>query len=454
VHDDGGFDYNGPTGQYPYPGQPGWPGVPGYYGPPPGPRRRGGLLTHLLVAVLAAGLAVGVTVALDQPGSSNNPAASTGAPLPGASAVPNPGHTPAGAGTGGEQSVVNKVEPGLVIIDTTMQYQSDAGAATGMVINPDGLVLTNNHVVEDSTKLSATLVSTGRTYTARVVGYDETGDVALIQLDGASGLRAVPVGNSAAVKTGAPVVALGNAEGQGTIIPAGGQITGLDKTITASNEGGSITSETLHGMFQTNANIVAGDSGGPLVDASGQVIAMDTAGATVSFGQQQSADGFAIPINTALAVARQIAAGHASSTVSIGYPPFIGIFVASGTATNPQTQAQQQGGGNQNPFGGFFGGGTPSCYTSNANINVPTNIAPVNTGTLVDGTICGTAAASVGMTGGSVITSVNGQPTPSPASLTAVMAKLHPGDRVSIAWVSPSGQNTTSQLTLAAGPPL
>jgi S1-C subfamily serine protease len=451
VHDDGGFDYNA---RYPHPGQPGWPGVPGYYGPPPGPRRRGGLLTHLLVAVLAAGLAVGVTVALYHPGSNNSPAASTGAPLPGASAVPNPGRTSTGAGTGGEQSVVNKVEPGLVIINTTMQYQSDAGAATGMVINPDGLVLTNNHVVEDSTKLSATLVSTGKTYVARVVGYDETGDVALIQLEGASGLRPVPVGNSAAVKTGAPVVALGNAEGQGTIIPAGGQITGLDKTITAQDQGGSISSETLHGMFQTNANIVAGDSGGPRVSASGLVIAMDTAGATVSFGQQQSGDGFAIPINTALAVARQIAAGHASSTVSIGYPPFIGIFVASGTSTNPQAQAQQQGGGSQNPFGGFFGGGTPSCYTSNANINVPTNIAPVNSGTLVDGTICGSAAASAGLSGGSVITSVNGQPTPSPASLTAVMAKLHPGDTVSIAWVSPSGQHTTSRLTLAAGPPL
>ena len=83
-----------------------------------------------------------------------------------------------------------------------------------MVINSDGLVLTNNHVIENSTKITATVTTTGKTYPATVIGYDETADVALIRLQGAAGLRTVPIGNSAVAKTGEQVVALGNAEGR------------------------------------------------------------------------------------------------------------------------------------------------------------------------------------------------------------------------------------------------
>jgi len=337
--------------------------------------------------------------------------------------VPSP--PPTGGGgqvAGGEQQVVNKVQPGLVVIDTTLQYDSEAAAGTGMVINPDGLVLTNNHVIEAATKISATVLATGRTYAARVVGYDKTGDVALIRLQGASGLRTVPLGNSSSVRTGAAVVALGNAAGQGTIVPAAGQVTGLDKTITATDEGGTASSEVLHNMIETNADIVSGDSGGPLADSAGQVIGMDTAGSSVSFAQQASPAGFAIPIDTALSVARQIAAGRASNVITIGYPSFVGIYIGSGTSGSPQAQAQQQEG--QNGFGGSGGfggqfGSPPSCYTSNADLAVPSSIAPVSSGTLVDGTICGSPAAAAGMTGGSVITAVNGKPTASPDSLTA-----------------------------------
>ena len=289
-------------------------------------RRRGGVvLSHLAAVVIAAGAAVGVTLGLSHPASS-----ATTPALPGASAVPSPAASSlGGTGTSGSvQQVVNKVEPGLVVVDTTLQYSSEAGAGTGMVINPAGLVLTNNHVIAGSTKITATVVATGRTYPATVVGYDKAGDIALIRLQGAAGLKTVPVGNSAEVRIGEPVVALGNAEGQGTIIPAGGQVTGLDKTITAADQGGTASTETLHGMIQTNADIVPGDSGGPLATTAGQVIGMDTAGNNVSLAQEQPT-GFAIPINTALAVARQIAAGHASSAITIGYPPFLGIFTSS-----------------------------------------------------------------------------------------------------------------------------
>jgi len=208
---------------------------------------------------------------------------------------------------------------------------------------------------------------------------------------------------------------------------------------------------------------VAGDSGGPLVNSAGQVIAMDTAGNSVSFNQQQPAAGFAIPINTALSVAREIAAGHASSTVVIGYPPFIGIYVGQSTSSDPQqqaTQQQQQQQQQNNGFGGFgngFGngnGGSQSCYTNDANLPVPTTIAPVNSGTLVVGTICGSPAATAGVVAGSVVTGVNGQAVGAPQTLHGILAKFQPGNTVSLTWVSPSGQRKTANVTLTAGPPL
>jgi S1-C subfamily serine protease len=347
------------------------------------------------------------------------------------------------------------------VINTTLNYSSEAAAGTGMVINSDGPVLTNTHVIENSTKITATVTTTGKTYPATVVGYDETGDVALIRLQGATGLHTVPIGNSALAKTGEPVVALGNAEGTGAIIPAGGQVTGLDKTITASDEAAADDSETLHGMIQVNAGIVPGDSGGPLNNSAGQVIGMDTAGDSTSTGQQQP-EGFAIPIDTALSIARQIAAGHASATVSVGYPPFIGIFTGSRTSGNPQTQARQQE--QQNNFGDGTGGmggyngyggsaGRPACYTSNTNLAVPTTIAPVDAGALIDGTICGGPADTVGMTAGSVITAIDGQAVRSPGDLASALARSKPGDTVSVTWVSPAGRQTTSAVHLTAGPP-
>ena len=127
-----------------------------------------------------------------------------------------------------EQAILNKVEPGLVIINTTLQYNSEAAAGTGMVISAGGRVLTNNHVIEDATKITATALATGKHLPGKVVGYDVTGDIALMQLQGASGLHTVPIGDSATVKTGAPVVAMGNAEGQSEIVPAAGQVTGAE----------------------------------------------------------------------------------------------------------------------------------------------------------------------------------------------------------------------------------
>jgi S1-C subfamily serine protease len=266
---------------------------------------------------------------------------------------------------------------------------------------------------------------------------------------------------------------MGNAEGQSQIIPATGQVTGLNQTITASDQGGTVTTETLQGMIETNANIVAGDSGGPLANTAGQVIGMDTAGNDVSTPGQQSAAGFAIPIQTAEAVASQISAGHASSTITIGYPPFIGIYIGQGTSPSPTAQAKQErndgngfggggfGGGGfggngfgGNGFGGSGSGNNAGCYTSNADLTVPQTIASVNSGTLVLGTICGGPAASAGLTAGSVITVVSGQTIGSPQDLTSVVSKYQPGTQIQLTWVTPAGQTKTGTVTLTAGPPL
>ena len=405
------------------------------------PRRRGSgsWLTHAIMAVLGAGIAVAIVIGFFRPAS--------GGFQPGIGAVPAP---PASAAplAGGQQDIVAKVSPGLVLINTTLQYNSEAAAGTGMVINADGLVLTNNHVIRGSTRITATVVATGKTYLAQVVGYDVTGDIALIQLQHASGLTVVPIGNSSAAKAADAVVALGNAEGQGKITAAAGHVTALNATITASDEAGSTSTETLHGMIETNADIQPGDSGGPLASSAG-VIGMDTAG-NAPGDMQGPAAGFAIPINTALSVARQIAAGHASSAVTIGYPPFVGIFIGSGSSSDPQAQAQQQGQGS-GAFGGS--GNTPGCYNSNTDLMVPSSIAPVGSGTLIEGTICGSPAAAAGMTGGAVITAMNGQAVGSPDDFAGIIARFHPGGTVSVTWVTPTGQRTTSNLHLTAGPP-
>jgi S1-C subfamily serine protease len=430
--------------------------------PPRPPRRHVGALSYLLVALAAGALGAGSVVALYHPASNNT---STAAPQPSSSAL-NPAPLPSAvplpsqsspSTSAGEQAIVNKVAPGLVLINTTLQYNSETAAATGMVISPDGLVLTNNHVIEDSTSIVARTAN-GHQYQAKVLGYDVTGDIAVIQLQDASGLTTVPVGQSGSVKTGDSVVAMGNAEGQNAIVPAAGQVTALNQTITAGDQGGSVTQETLHNMIETNANIVSGDSGGPLASSAGQVIGMDTAGNDGGFGVQQSSSGYAIPIDTALAVEQQIVQGRASSTVTIGYPPFMGIYIGQGSSSDPQAQAEQQNGGNGFGGGGFggFGGngnGNQNCYTSDQNLAPPSNIANVSSGTLILGTICSGPAMAAGMTAGSVITAVNGQAIGSPDSLTGMVSKFKPGTTIRVTWVSPSGQRTTSSIKLTAGPP-
>jgi S1-C subfamily serine protease len=266
-----------------------------------------------------------------------------------------------------------------------------------------------------------------------VVGYDESHDIAVLQLSGASGLTTASTGDSSGVGVGDSVVALGNAGGAGGIPSvAAGSVTALNQSITASDES-SGSSEQLAGLIETNANIQAGDSGGPLVNAHGQVIAMDTAASTnYQFGgygnggnggyggygssgsgsssNASTTQGYAIPINTALTIAKEIEAGQASSTVHIGATAFLGLEIESAS----RFQSTQ--------------------------------------GVAIAGTQPGTPAADAGITQGDVVTALDGKSVSSGTSITEILVAHHPGDKVSITWTDTSGQSHTATLTLGTGP--
>ena len=146
-----------------------------------------------------------------------------------------------------------------------------------MVLTPSGEVLTNNHVVQGATRISVTDIGNGRTYSASVVGYDRTSDVAVLQLQGASGLQTVPLGDSSTVSVGARVVALGNAGGRGgpPMSPPASSPRSIRRSPRADM--GGANAQRLTGLIETNAAIRPGDSGGPLVNDAGQVIGMDAA---------------------------------------------------------------------------------------------------------------------------------------------------------------------------------
>ena len=146
-----------------------------------------------------------------------------------------------------------------------------------MVLDSSGLALTNYHVVENSTSLQATVASTGTTYDATVVGFDKKSDVALIQLDGASGLDTVTLDKDGTA-VGDAVTGVGNASGGRQLLAAAGTITAEDQSITTSEGAGSgVATEALTGLIETNAAVVPGYSGGPMYDAQGEVVGISTA---------------------------------------------------------------------------------------------------------------------------------------------------------------------------------
>lgn len=329
-------------------------------------------------------------------------------------------------------TIASKVTPGLVDIDTVLGYETDQAAGTGMVLTPTGKVLTNNHVIEGSTKITATDLGNGKVYQASVIGYTRTQDVAVIQLKGASGLKTVHVGNSSALKVGQAVVGIGNAGGTGgRPSAAGGSVTALGQAITASDQGSlGSTTEHLTGLIESNANIQPGDSGGPLVTAAGAVVGMDTAASAAQGYSLRGAtgQGYSIPINEAVSLAHQIIGGKSTASIHIGQTPFLGVYVVAAT-----TRTQ---------FGGF---GTTLTSTG-------TTRTTSSRGAVVAHVIPDTPAQTSGLVAGDVITNVGGTAVTSPSGLTDIMLRYHPGDSVKVVWTTHSGQTQSASIGLANGP--
>ncbi|NNC11963.1 PDZ domain-containing protein [Planctomonas sp. JC2975] len=336
------------------------------------------------------------------------------------------------SGSGSSSSATNAQSKGVVVIDTTLSYEGSEAAGTGIVLTSSGEILTNNHVVDGSTSISVTVVSTGKTYTASVVGTDATDDVAVLQLSGASGLATATLDNGS-VSVGDDVTAVGNAGGTGTLTAADGTVTGTDKSITTQAEG-VVASESLTGLIETDAGIQAGDSGGPLLDAQGEVIGIDTAASASS----SVSDGYAIPIGNALDIAKQIESGRASSTITIGLPAFLGVEVASDSSDYGYSGSQGDQGG-QGYLGGQGYSGSQGSTTSQA-------------GAAIGGVIDGGPAASAGIVAGDTITAVNGTAIGSSSDLTTTLAQFHPGDSVSVTWTDSAGMSHTASVKLASGP--
>ncbi|MCW2841653.1 MAG: septum formation initiator [Aeromicrobium sp.] len=293
-------------------------------------------------------------------------------------------------------------EVGLVYITTTLDYGTGQAAGTGMILTSDGEILTNHHVVEGATAISVEVVSTGETYDAEVVGHDATSDVAVLQLDGASGLTPVTTDADETVQVGDEVTGVGNANGDGgAASAAAGTVVALDQSITVSSETGSGESSTLSDLIEVDADIIPGDSGGALYDDDGEVVGMNTAASSGT----ADITGYAVPIASALAIADQIESGAPSGTVEIGNQGYLGVELSSEV-----------------------------------------------TGALVAGVVDDSAAASAGLTVGSTITSLNGTAMTSADALASAVAQLAVGDRVTVAWTDASGSAHSETVTLGEGP--
>ncbi len=305
----------------------------------------------------------------------------------------------------------SRVDTGVVDVTTNLAYQGTAAAGTGIIISSSGLALTNNHVIRGATTIRVTDVSTGKRYAASVLGYDVADDVALLKLKNASGLTPATIGSSSRLKVGQRVTAVGNAGGLGgSPSVTTGTITGLDETITV-NDGRGGTAR-LTGLIKTNAALEPGDSGGPLLDGSRRVIGINTAASSGFELESVSREGFAIPINRAVSIGKQIQAGRSSAKVHVGPTAFLGVQVSAADASGAAAS-----------------------------------------GALVEAVVSSSPAAKAGLVPGDVIVAFAGHAVSSPDDLTSLILRVKPGAKTQIRWVDQAGKTHSAAVRPAAGPP-
>jgi S1-C subfamily serine protease len=293
---------------------------------------------------------------------------------------------------------------GVVVVETNLAYQGGAAAGTGIVLTRSGEVLTNNHVIRGATTIRLVVPGTRHSYSAKVVGYSVSDDVAVLQASGAANLKTASLATSSRLVTGQAVSALGNAGGTGRLVSAAGRITALGRSIVVNDDQGD--ARRLTGLIETNANLEPGDSGGPLLNRAGQVVGMNTAASTGSGYAVAASDGYAIPILKARTIATRIESGKSSATVHVGPTAFLGI-----------------------------------------------EIDPGNGNELIAGVLPGGPAASAGLVPGDVITAIDGRTVSSPNAISSLLLSEKPGKRVSVAYYDESGTSETAVVVLGSGPP-
>lgn len=307
-------------------------------------------------------------------------------------------------------SVAAKVNPSVVSIVGTTQSGSyynptEAQAAgTGIIVSSDGYVMTNNHVIENSSDI-AVVDSDGNQYKeVTVIGRDPLNDIAFLKIKSDKKFTPAELGNSSTLRIGQQVVAIGNALGQYSNTVTSGIVSGTGRPITA--DAGNGQTETLTDLIQTDASINPGNSGGPLVNMAGQVIGINTA-----IAEDANGIGFAIPINSTKGV---LAGVLETGKVSRAYLGVNYITVTPDVAEQYNLPVKQ---------GAYI-------YTTNGN--------PV---------AAGSPAAAAGLKSGDIITKVNDTTIGTAGSLSSVLGEYRPGDTVTITYLR-DGQTKTTQVTL------
>jgi S1-C subfamily serine protease len=286
------------------------------------------------------------------------------------------------------KDVLSRVEPAVVTVQQRLGSGTSNG--TGMIISADGEVLTNNHVIEGRGPIQVTLFNETKPRNATLVGNDATNDLALLKIDGASGLPVATLGDSDAVEVGDDVVAIGNA----LALPGGPTVT----TGIISAKGRTL--DQLDGLLQTDAAINPGNSGGPLVDAKAEVIGINTAvlrGASGGGGGQPGAEG-------------------------------IGFAIASNTAKPIIDELRKAGGGPIRTSGAFLG---VTTVTVTPEIAARLSLG-VDRGAIIQSVGGGSAADKAGMQANDVIVGIGGESVASVGDVGRIIRAKKPGDKIKV----------------------
>ncbi|MGV0642153.1 S1C family serine protease [Mycolicibacterium sp. XJ879] len=383
----------------PYRGAP-QPMAGGPSGPSAQKPSRAGVLTvgALALAMVSAGVGGGVAL-LAQP---DRPAATSS--VTGAAPTMPAASLPAGS----VEQVAAKVVPSVVKLEVNLGRQSEEGS--GIVLSPDGLILTNNHVISAAAgarprggpadAVTKVTFSDGQTTSFSVIGTDPSSDIAVVRAEGASGLTPITIGSSADLRVGQDVVAIGSPLGlEGTVTT--GIISALNRPVAA---GGDVRNQnTVLDAIQTDAAINPGNSGGALVNMNGELVGVNSAIATMGgdAGPQAASGsiglGFAIPVDQAKRIADELIKNGSASHASLGVQ-----------------------------------------VTSDATVD----------GARIVEVTAGGAAAAAGLPSGVVVTRVDARVINSADALVAAVRSKAPGEQVTLTYLDGSGKPQTVQVTL------